>query len=363
MSKLRVLSLGGSYYEMGYQHGKTYHDAIHHFTQDRLQLSRTEMWTGRELSPEAVLALAEACVPEHERYSPQLTEELRGMSDATGLSLAELIVNNGFTDFIDTVYNVGDLRRQSSPTPEAADNCTAFLVPPARTADGKPLFGQTWDMHATATPYVILMHATPDDAPPFLNFTITGCVGMIGMNAAGITVGINNIMATDGQVGVTWNFVVRKILMQDNLDDALACITEVKLAGAHNYLLMDRDGNGYNVEAMPTRHHIEKLESDALIHTNHCLTPRNHDVERVRPEEAQANSEKRYSRAHELLNRHDLTPEDLEAITRDDDAICVRAKPPRYVESCGAAIMSPATGEFRAVWGLPSENEYEHFTI
>jgi hypothetical protein len=33
------------------------------------------------------------------------------------------------------------------------------------------------------------------------------------------------------------------------------------------------------------------------------------------------------------------------------------------VESSGAAIMRPATGDFWAVWGLPPENEYEHFTI
>ena len=48
--------------------------------------------------------------------------------------------------------------------------------------------------------------------PDFLTFTVTGCIGMIGMNSAGITVGVNNLMATDGQIGVTWPFVVRKIL-------------------------------------------------------------------------------------------------------------------------------------------------------
>ena len=33
------------------------------------------------------------------------------------------------------------------------------------------------------------------------------------------------------------------------------------------------------------------------------------------------------------------------------------------MESSGAAIMRPATGELWAVWGLPAENEYESFRL
>jgi isopenicillin-N N-acyltransferase-like protein len=224
------------------------------------------------------------------------------------------------------------------------------------------MFGQTWDMHATATPYVILINGTPQDSPNFLAFTITGCVGMIGMNSEGIAVGINNLMSTDGQIGVTWPFVVRKILQQDNLESAMDCLTSAPLAGAHNYMLMDKHGDGYEVEAMSSHVHVEKLEADAIAHTNHCLVDRNLTVQRQRPPESQASSEKRLSRAYDLL-QEESSPEDLMDITRDDEAICVRPKPPMNVESCGAAIMRPATGDFWAVWGLPAENDYEHFSI
>ena len=49
------------------------------------------------------------------------------------------------------------------------------------------------------------------------------------------------------------------------------------------------------------------------------------------------------------------------ALTRDPRSICQRAKPPYHIESSGAAIMRPAAGELWAVWGLPSENRYDHF--
>lgn len=362
MTKMRVLEISGSFYEMGQQHGKAFADEIQRFTEDRIRLSSSEKWTGRTLSSEAVLRLADACVEEHEKYAPELMDELRGMADATGLSLAALIINNGFTDFIDTVYAVGDITQKARMPEYAADNCTAFLVPKEASADGQAMYGQTWDMHESATPNVILLHGKPDNSAHFLSFTITGCVGMIGMNEHGIAVGINNIMAADGQVGVTWPFVVRKMLMQETIDDALACLLKARLAGAHNYLLMDKQGRGYNIEAMSTRFHIDQLDKESLVHTNHCLIPENRDVERERMPESLANSKQRLSRAQELLQDKGITPETLMELTRDAE-VCQRSHEPMHVESSGAAIMRPATGDFWAVWGLPPENDYEHFVI
>ena len=363
MKQIRVVKLSGSPYEMGFAHGRRFPDEILMFTQDRIALCQDSHWTGHNLSRGAVMELAEACVAEHQRYAPDLMDELQGMADATGLSLAELVINNGFTDFIDVLYNLGGIAQSTSAPAQAADNCTAFMIPNRRSATGKGFFGQTWDMHASATPYVILIHGAPHDGPAFLAFTITGCVGMIGMNSAGITVGINNLMSTDGQIGVTWPFVVRKILQQDNLEDALACLTGARLAGAHNYMLMDRQGSGYEAEAMSTSIHIHPLADETIVHTNHCLIEKNLRLARERPPASQSTSENRLRRARELLDRDAIAIGDLMALTRDEEAICTRPRPPMEIESCGAAIMCPLTGDFWSVWGLPAENEYEHFVI
>ena len=360
MKPIRVIHLAGSPYDMGYAHGQRFQDEIHMFTEERVRLSMDAKWTGRSLSRDAVIGLAQACVDEHVAYAPELMDELQGMADATGLSLAELVINNGFTDFIDVVYNCGGA---SQPTSRVADNCTAFMLPNQRSAGGQGYLGQTWDMHASATPYVILLRGEPQQAPAFLAFTITGCVGMIGMNSAGICVGINNLMATDGRIGVTWVFVVRKILQQTSLEAALDCLVDVKLAGAHNYLLMDKHGKGYEVEAMSTRQHIRPLRDETIIHTNHCLIQQNLDFERERPPESQSSSRNRLRRARELLVNDAATLDDLMALTRDETAICARPAPPMHVESCGAAIMRPGSGEFWSVWGPPADGKYERFVI
>jgi len=360
MQQLRVLELVGTPAQMGAQHGQAYPELIRKFARDRLELAMENAWTGRKMSEREVLSLAEACLDAHHAYSPALTEELAEMAKATGIRPAEALITSGFTDFIDLVYNAASEPAQATL---AVDDCTAFLIPHTRTKDGLSMFGQTWDMHETAEEHVVLMRGQPEGAPDFLAFTTVGCLGMIGMNSAGITVGINNLMASDGQVGVSWTHVVRKVLMQDNLQDALACITDTTLMGAHNYMLMDSHGAGYNVEAMSTEAQVTQLEHTPLIHTNHCLVDATISKQRTRPEASQRSSEHRLARGTDLLASDQLTPEDLMAVTADKDAICVSSKPPLHISTCGAAIMRPATGDFWAVWGKPTENRYQHFSV
>jgi len=363
MPKLKVLTLTGSPYEMGYQHGNAYCDGIHQFAEERLTLSMSGHWVGHNLSKDHVLAVASACVKVHQTYAPHLMEELQGIADATRLSMAELVIVNGFTDFVDAIYHHEPPKQTTTPITQASDNCTAFIVPNSKTKEGYGFLGQTWDMHKTATPFVRLLHCKPTNGVACFVFTITGCIGMIGLNEAGIAVGINNLMGGDGQVGVTWPFVIRKILAQTKINDALACITQAKLAGAHNYLLFDSHGQGYNVEAMSTHHHITQLTTNCLVHTNHCLRPETKILERKRPLDSLQSSENRLSQADELLQANSITLETLFELTREPQDICVRAKPPFYLETCGAAIMRPATREFWAVSGLPIENEYERFEL
>jgi isopenicillin-N N-acyltransferase-like protein len=243
----------------------------------------------------------------------------------------------------------------------AADNCTAFLVANERTPDGRGLVGQTWDMHHSATEHIVMLRGAPADAPAFLAFTTVGCVGMIGMNEHGVAVGINNLTAGDGRVGVTWPFAVRRILQQRTLAGALEVLRDTPLAGAHNYLLMDASGRGVNVEATPTRREETPLEGDVLVHTNHCLLSATEAVER--PRDPSSTSEQRLARGRELLADGPVTPERLQAVTRDPEAICYRPSAPRFIETCGAAIMRPGSRDFWAVWGLPSENDYQRFSL
>jgi isopenicillin-N N-acyltransferase-like protein len=372
MPQLRLLEVRGTPFDMGFQHGLAYKDAIREIAAERLTLASDSEWAGVHTPKEEVLALAEQCLNDHCEYAPELMWELEGISAATGVGLPELLIMNGFTDFVDTVYNAPgvmplELLNIRQPAVMGKGNeCTTFMVGADRTTDGAALIGQTWDMHETATPYVALLRGMPNNAPRFLTLSLTGSMGMIGMNEHGISVGINNLSATTGQVGVTWTFVVRKILMQDNLEDALTCITSAKLAGGHNYILMDAHGRGYNVEAMPQGCFVTSLSNEPVVHANRCLDTNMQREERPLSEDWIEDSEARERRAYGLLDRTDVTPETMMALTRDRSdgtySICAYSEEPYFSETCGAVVMRPATREIWGIWGLPNQGEYErHF--
>ncbi len=356
---IRVLELAGSPAAIGAGHGKQYAADIRHYAEDRIALVMSGLWSGNHLDRDEVLAIAESCLPFHEAFSPDLTEEMMAIGEAAGLSPAEMIVVGGFTDFVDAVR-----ASTGGPMPPEVieDDCTAFIVPD-HLAGGSGYFGQTWDMHDTATPFVILTDLRPTNKPRALVFTTTGCVGQIGMNEAGVAVGINNLTGVDGRPGVTWPHVVRKALEQTSAEEAKKVISQAHLAGAHNYLVFDAEGAGFNLEAMPTVTAVTELATEVIVHTNHTLTLAANEREVPRPAELQASSEARLARARDLLSGSDIDEQTLMAVTRDEDAICQVGYDPYHVESCGAAIMRPQTREFWAVWGLPTDNDYESFSL
>lgn len=349
---MRVLEAGGDPATIGRAHGEAFAEEVRAYMHDRRELSLE----GTELTAGGVTEIAGDMLDAHRDYDEDLFVEMVAMAQAARISPAEAVIVGGYTDFIDT------LRSRANGT-AVEDTCTALISPDALSG-GAGFLAQTWDMHASATPHVFMFDIRSVDLPRALVFTTHGAVGQIGMNDAGIAVGINNLTMADGKIGVTWPFVVRKVLKQTTLDDALACILDADLAGGHNFLLFDSRGNGASIEATSTTVAIERLERAPLVHTNHCLFPETKAAEAVRDPSLSANSARRLVDATTMINsgvQH--TPDSMQALLRDEGSICRHPEPPFDYESSGAVVMRPATSEMWAAWGIPSESEFEHFTL
>jgi isopenicillin-N N-acyltransferase-like protein len=357
--ELRTIELVGSGYQRGLTHGSVTAEQIQAYTAERMHLVQDGGWTGGELSRSAVLGIASDCLPAHEAFSSDLFEELRGIAHGADISLEEALVVGGFTDFVDVVRaHLGS----ELPGAVTEDDCTAFLVPAGRTG-GRAYFAQTWDMHDSATEFVVMTRIVGPDAPTAMVFTTTGCLGQIGMNELGVTVGINNIYAKNGRPGVTWPLVVREALTKASATEALKVIQEADLSGAHNYLILDADGVGYNIEAMPDAAAVTTMTTEVVVHTNHTLSPETTAVEHPRPDDLQESSENRLERAEHLLSGDaNLDLDDFFAVLKDDQSICQVSSEPYHIETAGATVMRPSTGDMWAVAGSPSENDYTHFT-
>lgn len=337
--KMRVLTLSGSPAQIGAAHGSTLADDIREYLGERLDLAGDPYWSGRTAELESIVGLAQETLDPHRRFSESLYHEMVAMASAAGITPAEAVVVGGFTDLIDVVRVAG------GPAVEE-DDCTGVI-----DADQGTL-AQTWDMHASAGEYVYLLDISPADGPRAKVQTTAGCLGQIGINEAGVAIGINNLTSR-GKIGVTWPFVVRKVLEQTNLDDAVEVVLSANLAGGHNFFIVGPDGSGCNIEAMPGSRKVTRVESGTFAHSNHCL-----DTE-TRTEEGERNPIGAESSLIRLEQARNIGS-DFDALFADP-AINRGAASPRDVATCGAVIMRTGPRTMDAVWGQPGTHDWETF--
>jgi isopenicillin-N N-acyltransferase-like protein len=132
-------------------------------------------------------------------------------------------------------------------------------------------------MHATAIPYVMMLHVPEnEDGPAARLLTVTGCLGMAGMNAAGVGIAINNLYSTDATLGIVWPAMVRRALHMTTAADARDTIMNSPIGSGHHYFVAD-SRSAYGIEASGTRRKViwdtdgAVTSPRAYCHTNHCL--------------------------------------------------------------------------------------------
>jgi len=338
---MRVLEVFGASADLGRGHGSACSVMIKKYLDDRIDLTSQEAWSGSRVDRDFIIDTAEETLEHHQRYSETLYTEMTALAEAAGITPAEAVVVGGFTDLVDVV------RGRVGVAP-AENNCTAVINP------SQGFLAQTWDMHASAGEFVFMLKIDPLIGPNAFVQTTTGCLGQMGINEAGIAVGINNLTSM-GKPGVTWPFVVRKVLEQTDFEDAIETVLDADLAGGHNFLVMGPDGDGANIEAMPRSKKVTRANGSPLVHTNHCVNRETASEEGERLPEHVESSNRR-------LDIGTRAASDLEAFFADP-AISRRASEPHLVATCGAVIMEPAKREMRAVWGVPGDHPWETFRL
>ncbi|MDW8363496.1 MAG: C45 family peptidase [Myxococcales bacterium] len=210
-----------------------------------------------------VLAVARRHLAPLRRFDEQLAEELEGIAQGAGLAPEAIVVLNHYTDLRDLV-----------PARLPADEDCSVLW--ARGRDGRALAGQTWDMHGSAAPYVMML-GVPEgpDGPAAWCLSLTGCLGMTGLNAAGVAVCINNLKSLDARIGVVWPALVRRALRERSAVAARDVVLHAPLGSGHHYLCAD-DADAFGIETSGTRKAVvfdarAVPHAHAYVHTNHCL--------------------------------------------------------------------------------------------
>jgi isopenicillin-N N-acyltransferase-like protein len=281
---VRIVELtpGLSAFDRGFVHGRSCADQIADIARIRSELACSQ---GRFRSDAELLRVADAHLPVLERFDEELFDELRGIASGADQPAGRIVVLNHYTDLKD--LDPATLLGRLEPSPKSKnedDDCSAIV---AATKEGAVL-GQTWDMHGSAAPFVAVLHVPASaNAPEAWLLTVTGCLGMAGMNAAGVGITINNLKSSDARVGLVWPAVVRRCLRETTAMAAADIVRRAPLGSGHHYLVAD-ERIALGIETSGQRSEIWKqldLRSVGVgfHHENHCLGREVADVTTISP--------------------------------------------------------------------------------
>jgi isopenicillin-N N-acyltransferase-like protein len=372
---MRVLDLpaGKPPREWGRIHGETFRGEVNALAQIRIYLCTK---VGGFAARDQVLAAAKAHLPVLQRYHGPLHDELVGIAEGAAVTPEEIVVANHYTDLRDLdpdprmwrpapTHDAPELAVRGTGATGGADGCSVAF---AQSPTGR-ILAQTWDMHATAIPYVMLLGVPESaDGPAAKLLTVTGCLGMAGMNSARVAIAINNLFSTDATLGIVWPAMVRRALHQTSARAARDLIATSPIGSGHHYFVADRD-HAFALEASGTRRkQVFAGGARGYCHTNHCVDSDIAALSKV-PETSTT-----YDRLKWLAASTDREPiRDLDDAWRrlgSEDgwprSVCTNmATPeaPHGAATCGAIAMNLDTGELWAQQGLIHNVAAERFRV
>ena len=249
---MQILSFSGSPREIGRAFGETCSEQIKEFYALRIRnaIGQALQHGGRDVGEEQVLKVARACVAPTQSYHPEGFEEMQGIAEGSGLPVEKILAMNGLTDIRDVLAWGGEL--------EEFGGCSSFIVQGDYSRDGKLWCGQTWDLATDNMPFVIGVHRKPTDAPESWTLTTVGCLSLIGINDAGLSIGTTNIRTTDSRPGVTYLNIIHKVLSSRDFETARKAVIDAPKAGAHYYYVCDKHGRAAGFECSPG--HVDERE-------------------------------------------------------------------------------------------------------
>jgi isopenicillin-N N-acyltransferase-like protein len=303
-----------------------------------------------------------------ERYHANLHAELVGIAEGAAVTPEEVVVANHYTDLRDLDPDPANWR--PAPTHDEAppiemhahshhdhsetggDGCSVIW---AESPTGR-ILAQTWDMHATAIPYVMTLRVPEsNDGPAATLLTVTGCLGMAGMNAKRVAVAINNLFSTDATLGVVWPAMVRRALHETSAAEARDVIATSPIGSGHHYFIADKR-HAFAIEASGTRRKLLDV-GGAYCHTNHSLDSDVAARSKVPPTSTTYDRMKWLEADTKRAPVADLA-DAWQRLGSEDGwprSVCTNmATPeaPHGAATCGAIAMNLSTGELWAQQGL-----------
>ncbi|TYA57327.1 C45 family autoproteolytic acyltransferase/hydolase [Formosa maritima] len=358
--ELKMISLSGTGYELGLQHGEKLKNEIADIVNAWKKNTSTALGKDADIVLKDFFEYA-AFDDAIKKWTPELYEEVKGISDGSEQNFNDIFVLNLLDEFwvyIDNLYN---------------HHCSSLGVP---ARNGNPGYiSQNMDLENYTDGFQVLMRLNKtDNSPEQLILTHPGLIALNGLNQDGIGVCVNTLMQLKASsTGLPVAFVVRRIINSTDKEDLLSFIQTVNHASGQNYIIGVK-GEVYDFEASANKvvRYNPLNENGSLYHTNHPIV--NNDLkswhkqfspsldEKLKP--TNSNSYLRFSAVEtRLANKNEVSEEQIkEALRSKDDAnnpVCRANNENGFGFTFASIIMTISENPYIEVLaGPPDESEY-----
>jgi len=282
IAELKYLVLDGSPYNRGLVHGKTLKNEIREVV-DRWNADIAKS-SGMDSGAFIKKFIADTdFITAMKKWTPGLLEEVKGISDGSEIDFNTILTYN----VCDEVWHYID--------ENISDKCSAIGI--SKRSDKPSYVAQNMDLERFRNGYQVLLHIKYEnsDLECFV-LTSAGLICLNGINNKSIGVCSNYLdQVTNSKEGLPVGFVVRGLLEQTTLENAVKFIKTVKHASGENYILGGPEAV-YDFEASSAKvvEYVPPPDVQAIYHTNHPLVNDSYNERYMRIIEKYGQEEKPY---------------------------------------------------------------------
>lgn len=208
-----------------------------------------------------------------------IMEEIEGIALGSGFSVNEILALNCRTEILPPSFlsvetvNTDEARRKNAALGLFdLGECTSVAVTGKRCADGHTRVAQNWDWIGYQRQNVLALRVHRDEPlPSYLTLTEAGIVAKIGVNEAGVAVGLNILRATNDrqQLGVPVHIFQRMALDCADVKSVVRLAQSLVFSASSNAILGDASGYVCSLEYSPSGAAPVHADDGVVAHTNH----------------------------------------------------------------------------------------------
>jgi predicted choloylglycine hydrolase len=338
--------------EVGRQHGEALKDSLKRHLSISYELARNISKIGKEKALETAATLK----PYIDKYAPDFLEELKGMTEAAGISLNEAFLLQARQEIVYlSQYGNGGFE------------CTSFAIGREYASDGKVYSGQNADLSGDFESVSNIITFAVEGKPQIMMLVPAGQISYLGMNSEGMSTNCNFLACEGWKKGYPRYLISRLMLEQRTFEDACQVLLSLdERASSRNILLADYKGNIADFET--TADDCGRTDAEGMfVHSNHFIDPY---MKRYEREDGPGlkDSKCRLDRLTELIreNKGRIDSDMIKSFLRDHKdgcySLCMHAEnSPGQYHTFASMIINLTDRVMEVAKGNPCRSEYKAY--